>query len=355
MTTTIHVTPLPQTQNQPFEPQQSFVQRLLNFQIQLASEPVNNQPSIFDSTGNNTVQLSGFRASVRVQGSGKVGCTAEVMIWGLPQDLMNQLSTLGQAFNLVQKNLITIYAGSSSTFTVGVPAVPGTVTNPNPNSQAGFTPIFSGVIYLALPDYNQQPNVPMRFSCSTVGAYAIAPATPTSFPGTTDVATAMSGFARQMNVGFENNNINIKLPASYYPGTIEQQVQKLARDAHINAQVLTGAQGGTVLAIWPIGGSRTTFSGAGPLPIVGPATGMIGYPSFALNSWIVVRTVFNPQLGFGGQIMLQSSIPQINNKTVVIYGLDLVLESLVPKGKWEETAICFPLGLPAPAVPQASS
>ena len=37
------------TQNGPFEPQQSFVQRLLNFQIALDSNPATAQPSMFDT------------------------------------------------------------------------------------------------------------------------------------------------------------------------------------------------------------------------------------------------------------------------------------------------------------------
>jgi hypothetical protein len=353
-------------QSQAFEPQQSFVQRLLNFQIQLAPSPANNQPNQFDTTGSNTVLLSGFRASVRIQNSGAlVGCVAEVMIYGLPQDLMNQLATLGQAFGgQLTKNVMTIYAGSSSQFTAGLQATPGSgiVSNPSASSLVGFTPVFVGVIYLAIPDYNQAPDVPMRFACASNGIDAIAPASPTSFPGSVNVASAMSNFAKTMGIGFENNsNIQIMLPASYYPGTVWQQVKKMARDANIIAQKVpgAGATNGEILAIWPFGGSRmgpaTQSSSSSPVPLIGPGASMIGYPSYALNNFCLVRMIFSPQIFLGSVFQLMSSIPQANNKLMAVYHLDLMLESLIPKGKWEQTASCYPVGLPAPAVPQVSS
>jgi hypothetical protein len=83
---------------------------------------------------------------------------------------------------------------------------------------------------------------------------------------------------------------------------------------------------------------------------------MIGYPSFANNSWIVVKMVFNPKItSLGTTFQLQTSIPQINNKLLVIYNLGFNLESLVPKGKWEAIATCYPMGLPAPPVPQQTA
>jgi hypothetical protein len=366
VTVFVNKAPETPTDNGQFQPQQSFVQRLLNFQITLDSNPATAQPTQFDTTtGSNTVLLSGFRASVRVTNSGaRAGCMAEVVIYGLPQNLMNQLATLGMGFNLVQKNQITIFAGSSNTFTAGLPAVPGSMADPGAQSLQGFSPIFNGTIYFALPDYNQQPNVPIRIMASSPGINAIAPATPASFPGSTNVATAMAGFAKLMNVGFENNNINVTLAPSYYPGTVYQQMRKLAKDAHVNAELVSGAQAGSgggngatgeVLAIWPIGGSRTSLNGGGPLPLIGPTSGLIGYPSFANNGWVIVKMLFNPLVGLGSQFTVQSSIPQVNNKTLVVYNLGLMLESLEPKGKWEGTAHCYPLGLPAPAVPQASA
>ena len=99
------------------------------------------------------------------------------------------------------------------------------------------------------------------------------------------------------------------------------------------------------------GGSSSSRSSA----IRGPTSGLIGYPSFANNGWVIVKMLFNPLVGLGSQFTVQSSIPQVNNKTLVVYNLGLMLESLEPKGKWEGTAHCYPLGLPAPAVPQASA
>lgn len=308
--------------------QVSFVKRAIEVTVALAPNQQTGQPINFAGTNSNAVTLAGFRTSVRIENSGApAGSRTTVNIFGLAPSLMNQLSTLGQVFNSIQRNSISVSAG---------------------DLQSGLSPVFGGTINYAFGQYNAAPKVPFTFQCQTGLFDAVQAVAASSFPQSTDVATIMSGFARQMNLGFENNGVTVQLPPSYFPGTLMDQVRRCARAAHINAERVDGD---TKLAIWPIGGSRTSLSGQN-IPLVSKNTGMRGYPTFAPNGYMIVESLFNPLFSFGGAIKVESAIPQAN-RTWVVQKLDLALDALVPKGEWLATMTCYPQGFPAPVPPGA--
>jgi hypothetical protein len=321
---------LPQSQQPPFQSQQSFVQRLLTVAVKLVSNSNTAQPTTFPG-GSDTVTLTGSRMSARIENNGApAGGRATLSVWGLTPSLMNQLSTLGMIYNQVQRNAITISAGNAG----------------------GATPtvVFSGTVVFAYGDYNQAPNVPFVFECQSGLIDAVAPATPLSYPGpSVDVANVMSGIAAQMGLTFENNGVSTKLSASYFPGNAWTQAQKCAADAHINVAIIPGSPG--KLSIWSKGGSRTSQATT-TVPLISPDTGADGYPTFAPNGYLVSKFIFDPRVTFGTTIQIQSSLPQAN-KTWVVQKLDLALDCLMPKGQWLSTAFCYPLGFAAPT-PQAT-
>lgn len=310
-----------------FQGRRSYVQRLIEVTVKLAPNQQTNQPIKFAGTDSDTVTLSGFRTSVRIENSGApAGSRAQVLMYGLSESIMNQLSTLGMVFNSIQRNSITVSVG---------------------DQENGLTPVFSGTIGNAFGDFNRAPKVPFRFECQTGLIDAVTPVPASSYPGATDVAEVMAGFARQMNLGFENNGVTVQLPPSYFPGTLMSQLRRCAQAAHINAEIVDG---GSKLAIWPIGGSRTSLAG-GPVPMISPKTGMIGYPSFAPNGYLIVNALFNPQVAFGGTVQIESMLPQAS-KSWVVQKLDLALDSMVPKGEWRMTIYAYLLGFVAPVPPQ---
>lgn len=330
MTTFITINPLPTpaVAQGPFQSQSSFTQRLITITVQLVANPTSNQPGTFDESGTDTVTLSGIRASVRITASGaKSGSTANIKVYGLTSSLMNQLTTLGRQYNYVPINKLLVSAGSST---------------------AGLSPIFGGTINEAYGEYESAPDVSMFFNCTAGLGDAVAPAVPSSFPKATDVATVMANFARSMSLGFENNGITAQMPPSYHPGTLWDQVQSYADMAHIIAQRVDGD---TILAIWPIGGSRNT--NASSIPIVSAATGMIGYPSYTQQG-IIVKTLFNPQIAFGGKFQVQSSLPRANG-TWAANTMDLALDSQVPHGQWMQTINAWNPMLPRPVQPPTAN
>jgi len=299
----------------------SFTQKLIEIDVALDPNPETNAAPFFTSevsgsSNSNSVTISGSRTSVRIQYSGApVGSTAQVLVYGLTPSLMNQLSTLGLVFQLVPKNTITVRAGDAI---------------------SGLATVFIGTIRGAVADFNRAPDVPFTFDCIAGWFNQVAPAKVTSYPGPVDVANTMQIFASQMGYGFENNGVAAKLPPSYFPGTVADQWKKLAEDANIRAEVVPGATGNQVLSIWPKGGSRTSL---GNPPLLSPTTGMIGYPSYS-QVGLTVKTVFNPNIGFGGQIQIQSSLPKATG-TWVVLKMDHALDAQMPDGLWESTLSCF--------------
>jgi len=300
----------------------AFVKRIIEIDVQLAQNTQTNQPNTFAESGGNSVTLKGSRTSVRIENSGApADGRAQVKVWGMTPSLMNQLTTLGLVFNLVPKNTLTIKAGDER----GSSAI-----------------VFTGTVWAAYGDYQAQPDVPFIFECLSGAADAVAATPPTSFPGAASVATMMSGFARQMNLGFENNGVNTTLPNSYFSGAAKIQAQKCAEQAGISWGVFNG----NTLAIWPKGGNRNTPN----IPVISPANGMVSYPAFTQQG-IIVKTLFDPMISFGSLIKVESSLlsgiaatkaaPETFPTQWAVNKLDLALDSLVPKGQWLSTIYAY--------------
>lgn len=303
----------------------SFVNREITLQVTLGSDTLSGSPNSFAGTGAQSVTIKGLRTSVRIQNSGQSSaCTAQVRVWGLQQSIVNQLATLGLAFNLVPRNAITISAGD-----------------------AGVTPsvVFSGTILYAYADYAGQPDVPFVIEAQFGIADAAITIPPTSIQGWGDVAQMMEGLARQMSMGFQNNGVTSRLRNPRYAGSAKNQADQLARDAKI---VWSNINGNT-MAIWPLGGNRSLLQ----IPIISPETGMIGYPAFTQQG-IVVSTIFDPAIAFGGFVKVISSAlnairqaqPNLASANAFptqwsVYKLDLELDALLPGGQWKSVVYAY--------------
>ncbi len=297
----------------------ALVKRLINVTFQLAQ---GSFPG-----GSNTAKLEGLRVSAKITNAGGVAMpTAEVRIYGLTFSLMNQLSTLGLVVFQVPPDVITVEAG---------------------DAQNGMAVVFIGNIQSAYADFTGAPDVPFFVTAYGLYAGASAKALPTSSQGSADVATLMSGFATQMNVAFENNNVNVKLSNPVFTGSAREQALQCVKQADIE---WNGGEGG-VLAIWPRLGSR-----GAAIPLVSKDTGMIGYPAFNANG-IMLKTLFNRSIKFGGTIQLGTSLNldprnlasgRVTNKWVV-YNMNHDLESQVFNGRWQTEIFGYPPGTPPQA------
>jgi hypothetical protein len=305
-----------------------LARKIIRVAIQLASNQT-NQPQNFAESGTNTVTLDGHRASVRVQNSGAAaGSAAQVAVWGMTPSLMDQLSTLGMVVQMIPRNTITITAGEETQ-----------------DGSNNTSTVFVGTILQAYGDFNNAPDVPFRLECLAGAAEQAIPFPASSYTGGTDVSTILSAIASKMGWGFENNGVNVQLANPYLSGSAIDQVRSVAEHAHINASLINN-----VLCIWPRFGSRK----ASGIPLIAPAPAgqMIGYPTYTQQG-ILVRTIFDPRIAFGGQIQVQSSLKKASG-TWNVFKLDLKLDSLLPKGLWEQEIYAYNPNFPSPIPPQAS-
>ena len=251
----------------------------------------------------NTVEVSGLRISAAVVKQGPPGAgTAEIRIYGLTQDLMNQLSTLGKPLPMARLNTVILKAGDA--------------TN-------GLSAVYQGNLNNAWQNLDNLPE-PFFEVIAAVGTFdALKPVPPLSFPGQADTATVMAGIATTMGRAFENNGVQVPLAKGVYlPGTALEQAQSLARMANIEL-----FDDGMTLAIWPKSGSR-----GGTIPLISPQSGLVGYPRYT-DQGMQFSCIFNPSILFGGQIQMQSSITPANG-TWYVNGLTYDLACYTPGGPW---------------------
>lgn len=278
----------------------SFRQRALSFSIQLGK-------GSFGGGGFDTVELPpGLWASARIDRVGSPAYnSADIQIAGMPLSLMNQLSRVGLQAAAVRNNIITVRAGD-----VG----------------AGVLPIaFAGVIQEAWPDFSSPSEAIFSVNANTGLLAAMKPATPSSYTGSTDVATIMGTLARQMGYTLENNGVSVQLSNPYLAGSAREQALSVADAASI---YLYFEDDNGVMAICPKDKSRGGFA-----PVISPLSDMEGYPAYVGPGTIALSCEYNPQLRFLGNVVVQNSIVSGANGTWRVFDLKHDL-STRPNGPW---------------------
>lgn len=257
----------------------------------------------FGETVGDTVTLSRLRTTAELiyAGGDSMGAL-QLRMFGVDAAMMNRLTTIGYVNAAIKgKNSILLAAG---------------------DDENGMQTVFVGTIYDAWADYKNSPDVAFNVVANAGMGALVKPVAAVSYKGATDVATIMAGLAATMGLTFQNNGVNVQLSNPYFPGTALTQVRTCARAANINATVDLGA-----LVIWPKTGPR-----AGTVPLISPATGMIGYPT--LNSMgMAVRTLFNGNLKPGANVQINSAIPMACG-TWQLGPLSHSLSSEMPGGPW---------------------
>jgi hypothetical protein len=256
----------------------------------------------FGADTGDTVTLSGLRCSANIEKAGDPGFdTANLRVWGLKPSLMNQLTTLGKPLEFFRDNVVSVSAGDEET---------------------GMGLVFTGTIDSAYQDFEGAPEAALNIRAFVGLIVANRPVPPSSFQGSADAATIMSGLALQAGLAFENNGVSVQLSNPYFPGTARAQMQAVARAANIFFTI-----DGSTVAIWPKDGRR-----GGLVPEISPEGGMVGYPRWTQGG-IGVRILYRPGLIFGGEVQVRSSIEPASGRWI-INRLSHSLESEMPNGQW---------------------
>lgn len=290
--------------------------------------------AVFPGTTSNKLQLVGLRTSVHIKAAGAAMSTqVSLQIYGMSPDDMKALA------------VVPVLNGT-----------PGFINNTvliEADGGSGYTAVFAGAIVLAGPDYADLPDVYLSVQAQTGFFEAIAAALPTSFPGSTDVATAASVIAAKMGVPFRNNGVSQVLPGGgYYSGALLDQLKRICQAAHI-AYVQDGPQSTVTISPW--GAARSDV----PAFTLSPTSGLDGYPRVRGDGFIEVRAIFNPAFVLLGPITIEGSdvvvggnVPTTYNSQAngnwIIGTMTHHIESNKPGGAWFSDLLLYPANSPTP-------
>jgi hypothetical protein len=286
--------------------------------------------AVFPGTSANVLQVTGLRMSVHIQAAGAAMSTQVSMrIYGMSQQDMNALA------------VVNVLNGTSEFINNTV------LVEASPDGGQSWSAVFAGAIVQAGPDYTDQPDVYLSVQAQTGFYEAIATALPTSFPGSTDVATAVSVIAAKMGVPFQNNGVNAVLPGGgYFAGSLLNQLQRICDAAHV-AYVQDGPQNTVTIAPW---GSPRTIEA--PF-VLTPSSGLDGYPRVRGDGFIEVRSIYNPAFLLLGPITIAGSDTIVGQNAPTTYNsrangnwiigtMTHALETQKPGGMWFTDMVLYP-------------
>jgi hypothetical protein len=305
----------------------SFIERQINLIFNLGAGTT-------FADGSNQASFEGLRISATISKAGSVGMNQlDMRVNGLTPDVANALSNLGKPLTSGKINSVTVLAGN-----VGAP----------------LSTAFIGNITQAWQDFAGAPDVALTITAQTGSIAAFTPVAPNSYKGPVDVATVIAQLAAAAGYRFENNGCSKIIPNQYYAGDLRTQMIAAARKAGFQ-WTIDDVNGVQTVAIWPVGGARNyeiADIGGGAVLADGttaPNTGMVGYPAWTDNG-IYVKTLYNPQIIYGGTVRVFSQITPANGSWNV-FSLVHELESQTFNGKWFTTIGCSLLGHTAPVAP----
>jgi hypothetical protein len=268
----------------------------------------------FGDTGANTVELKGLRMKAEIQDfAGPAMAQTQLVVFGLPLTVMNQLTTLGAVNAAVGgKNAVQIAIRDGA---------------------ASPTTVYTGNIWKAWADFNQQPDAALNIMAVSGLTLSLKPVPAISYPGSADVGTIMQSIATTSGLAFQNYGVSVQLSNPYFSGAALTQIRECAQAAGINFTIDNGS-----LEIWPKNGSRTPTT---MLPVISTETGMVGYPTFSSNE-IILTTLYNPAIKVGTPIRVISTL-QVASGYWNVQQVTHSLESETPDGQWFTNVLATPL------------
>lgn len=296
----------------------TFVKREINLAFVLGE-------GSFGEGDSNAVEITGLRTSAQITRAGGQNMSSlNLRVWGLPLDVMQQLSVLNiLALQQYRRNVVTVTAGDAVN---------------------GYGVVFSGEIKEAWVDAENSPDVVFTLSAYEGLTDKVRPVAPNSFKGPASVDVLFSSIARQMQPpkGFENSGVDVVLDNGYYPGTLDEQMRKIAEHAKCEYIVENN-----VLAIWPVGGAR-----GGSTLEVNKDTGLVGYPQFS-QTGVTLTMLYTPSLSYGQRIHLTSTLGSPANGNWLVANVTHNLDAEIPGGQWFTYVECGRDGYPIPITSRA--
>ena len=291
-------------------PTAGFAERAIDLTFQLGS-------GNFTNTQGNILKVSGLRvqASISIPGTVPLQGGAQIAVYGLPLQVMNDLSSLGNALYITKNNEVVVEAGDAGD---------------------QMSAVFTGTIAQAYADFEGGPDAPFQVIAVPGYYFKVLGAQPTSYQGSVNVTTILAGLCQKAGLTFQGNGISVTLSNPYFPGTIIDQIDSCIEAANLRGSIQNGT-----LSVW----SDTATTPSTGLTLSAD-TGMVGYPTF-LPFGISIKSLFNPALRNGQTFQVQSILtPACGTWQSQVLTHDL--ESQAPGGPWFTTIQATQPGLVLP-------
>lgn len=264
---------------------------------------LNGKDEVFTSDNKNKLSAVGLRISAEVSfGYGSPAPYARVRVYGLPQETMNKLITAKFQQVKTLRTLITIEAAEG---------------------EGDFYQVFSGGIFMALPEYSEAPNVSIVIEAISAVFESKLPTPAESYEGSHSVSEIISGICKRIGFSFESNNVNAMVDNPYLTGSDLEKIRWLCVNNDLDLYL-----GNNSVAIAPKGAPRNI-----KIAVISPDTGLIGYPVIT-NIGATFKCLYDPSIQFGALVRVKGSQIELCNGEWRVYGLRAQLETEMDSARW---------------------
>ena len=270
----------------------SFLKRKLRIDLVL-------QEGSFKGGRGNSFSIQDLAMSVKIEKTGAPDFgKANVTIYGLPLDIMEQLSTLSMKPNYYAKNVIRI--------------------------MAGMTQVFCGTITKASADFSGAPEVKLSIESQTAFFGSITAQSDSVVNGSQSAASFIEQQVKKAGFSFKNEGVTGQVQNSVYQGSPIEQARQCARE--IGAELVLDDDKAVLIGN---GASRK-----GHAPLLKKDTGLIGYPKLTQKG-VDVTCIYNPALQFAGAFKLESIVPKASGEWRITKLTHTLEANMTSGGKWE--------------------
>lgn len=264
---------------------------------------LNGKDEVFTSDNKNKLSAVGLRISAEVSfGYGSPAPYARVRVYGLPQETMNKLITAKFQQVKTLRSLITIEAAEG---------------------EGDFAQVFSGGIFMALPEYSEAPNVSLVIEAISAVFESKLPTPAESYEGSHSVSEIISGICKRIGFSFESNGVNAMVENPYLTGSDLEKIRWLCVNNDLDLYL-----GNNSVAIAPKGAPRNI-----KIAVISPDTGLIGYPVIT-NIGATFKCLYDPSIQFGALVRVKGSEIELCNGEWRVYGLRAQLETEMDSARW---------------------
>lgn len=281
-----------------------------SFRIRKLKAQITLSKGEFKGGQGNSYMISDLAMTAKIDKSGPPSFGKATMeIYGLPLEIMEQLSTLNMHPMFVRRNYLNIFAG---------------------DDVDGFHEVYKGTITKASADFNGAPDI--KFSIeSQMGFFGSVTAQGENVvSGSQPVANFIKAQATKAGLTFENQGVTASVKNAVFSGSPIEQARQAANQ--VGAELVI--DDGKAYLI------KNGASRKGNVPILSAETGLLGYPVMAQNG-IELKAIFNPDFRFAGLIEIKSQVPKVSGQWRIIKLSHSLSSNLPNGGAWESKMTAY--------------